>query len=301
MPTWGGDVLEHRLRQTSTTTSSRPRSRPSRGTTCPTTSRTPSTSSASPRPSRSSWPASARSTTPRWSTTTSKDPREAGRDLPRHRHGLREHPELFREYFGTVIPSSDNKFAALNSAVWSGGSFIYVPPGRQGRPAAAGLLPHQRREHRPVRAHADHRRRGRTGALCRGLLSRRSTGAHRGTAKSQIEQIEKGDEVLTHKGRYRKVYNIMRRPYRGTWCIPSRYFGDSRQALRVTQEHPLLVVRRESASRPGNKEFQPEWLEGVARSSPGITWPFLFHNRKSMPLRHAPLPCPLAVGAIHQL
>ncbi len=43
--------------------------------------------------------------------------------------GLREHPEIVKEYFGTVIPSSDNKFAALNSAVWSGGSFIYVPPG----------------------------------------------------------------------------------------------------------------------------------------------------------------------------
>ncbi len=43
--------------------------------------------------------------------------------------GLRQHPELFREYFGTVIPFTDNKFAALNSAVWSGGSFIYVPPG----------------------------------------------------------------------------------------------------------------------------------------------------------------------------
>jgi Fe-S cluster assembly protein SufB len=42
---------------------------------------------------------------------------------------LRLHPELLRQYFGTVIPSSDNKFAALNSAVWSGGSFIYVPPG----------------------------------------------------------------------------------------------------------------------------------------------------------------------------
>jgi Fe-S cluster assembly protein SufB len=43
--------------------------------------------------------------------------------------GLRKHPALFREYFGTVIPYTDNKFAALNSAVWSGGSFIYVPPG----------------------------------------------------------------------------------------------------------------------------------------------------------------------------
>ena len=42
---------------------------------------------------------------------------------------LRDYPEIFKEHFGTVIPPSDNKFAALNSAVWSGGSFIYVPPG----------------------------------------------------------------------------------------------------------------------------------------------------------------------------
>ncbi|PSK96735.1 iron-regulated ABC transporter membrane component SufB [Murinocardiopsis flavida] len=41
---------------------------------------------------------------------------------------LKEHPEMFREYFGTVIPAGDNKFSALNTAVWSGGSFIYVPP-----------------------------------------------------------------------------------------------------------------------------------------------------------------------------
>jgi len=43
--------------------------------------------------------------------------------------GLREHEDLFREYFTSVIPVGDNKFAALNTAVWSGGSFIYVPPG----------------------------------------------------------------------------------------------------------------------------------------------------------------------------
>jgi len=42
---------------------------------------------------------------------------------------LREHPDLVKKYFGTVIPQNDNKFAALNSSVWSGGSFIYVPPG----------------------------------------------------------------------------------------------------------------------------------------------------------------------------
>ncbi len=42
---------------------------------------------------------------------------------------LREYPDLVKEHFGTIIPPGDNKFAALNSAVWSGGSFIYVPPG----------------------------------------------------------------------------------------------------------------------------------------------------------------------------
>ncbi len=43
--------------------------------------------------------------------------------------GLKEHPEIFRKWFGKVIPTGDNKFSALNSAVFSGGSFIYVPPG----------------------------------------------------------------------------------------------------------------------------------------------------------------------------
>src|SRR5574341_1575842 len=43
--------------------------------------------------------------------------------------GLAEHPDLVKKYFGTVIPAADNKFAALNSAVWSGGSFVYVPAG----------------------------------------------------------------------------------------------------------------------------------------------------------------------------
>nr|MBA3338990.1 Fe-S cluster assembly protein SufB [Geodermatophilaceae bacterium] len=43
--------------------------------------------------------------------------------------GLREHEDVFKEYFGSVIPVGDNKFAALNTSVWSGGSFIYVPPG----------------------------------------------------------------------------------------------------------------------------------------------------------------------------
>ena len=82
---------------------------------------------------------------------------------------VREHPDLLREYFSTIIPPTDNKFAALNSAVWSGGSFIYVPKGVEDRLPLAGLFPHQRGQHGPVRADADHRRRRRPGAL-RGRL-----------------------------------------------------------------------------------------------------------------------------------
>jgi Fe-S cluster assembly protein SufB len=44
-------------------------------------------------------------------------------------NGLKLYPDLFREYFGTVVPTADNKFSALNSAVWSGGSFVYIPKG----------------------------------------------------------------------------------------------------------------------------------------------------------------------------
>ena len=43
--------------------------------------------------------------------------------------GLKQYPEIYKQYFGTVIPTEDNKFAAINTAVWSGGSFVYVPPG----------------------------------------------------------------------------------------------------------------------------------------------------------------------------
>ena len=77
--------------------------------------------------------------------------------------GLKEHPEIFRKWFGKVIPTNDNKFSALNSAVFSGGSFIYVPPRREIGSTTASLLPHKRRKFRAIRAHLDHcRRRSRT-------------------------------------------------------------------------------------------------------------------------------------------
>ena len=65
----------------------------------------------------------------KWFTTRSTKSSSARCDLPDTDTGLKEHEDLFKEYFGTVIPVGDNKFASLNTAVWSGGSFIYVPRG----------------------------------------------------------------------------------------------------------------------------------------------------------------------------
>jgi Fe-S cluster assembly protein SufB len=60
--------------------------------------------------------------------------------------GLRKHEDLFRKYFSTVIPIADNKFSALNSAVWSGGSFVYIPPGVElGTPLQAYFRVNQER------------------------------------------------------------------------------------------------------------------------------------------------------------
>src|SRR6202140_422071 len=56
--------------------------------------------------------------------------------------GLNHHPEIFRKWFGKVIPTADNKFSALNSAVFSGGSFIYVPPGVKGKASVASVFPY---------------------------------------------------------------------------------------------------------------------------------------------------------------
>lgn len=170
---------------------------------------------------------------------------------------LQDHPELFREYFGTIIPPADNKFAALNSAVWSGGSFIYVPKGvKVEMPLQAYFRINAQNmgqfERTLIICDEDSFVHYVEGCFLAGaqVQTRQGTKA--------IEEITVGDEVLTHKGRYRKVYNTMARPYEGT-VYHIRYFGDSSHELHVTEEHPLLVVRRK-LSGMRNSDWTPEWI-----------------------------------------
>ena len=103
------------------------------GTTCPSRCGSPTRSSASPRPSASTWPASPASTSPRSCTTrTGRTSSSRGSCSPTWTRPLREHPEIVKKYFGTIIPPGDNKFAALNSAVWSRRLVHLRPAGRQG-------------------------------------------------------------------------------------------------------------------------------------------------------------------------
>ena len=71
---------------------------------------------------------------------------------------VRKHPALIEQYLGSVVPYTDNFFAALNSAVFSDGSFVYVPKGVRCPMELSTYFRINAAEHRPVRAHADHRR-----------------------------------------------------------------------------------------------------------------------------------------------
>lgn len=170
--------------------------------------------------------------------------------------GLKQHPDLFKEYFGTVIPIEDNKFAALNSAVWSGGSFVYVPKGVKVelplqayfRLNTANVGQFERTLIIVDEGASVHYVEG---CFLEGANVRTRAG------EKPIEQIQVGDEVLTHRGRWQKVYNTMKRPYHGD-IYNIRFYGDSKRELQVTAEHPLLIATREKQNER-NKEFSPMW------------------------------------------
>ena len=112
-------------------------------------------------------------------------------------------PGAGAKYLGSVVPYSDNFFATLNSAVFTDGSFVYVPPGRALPDGALDVLPDQRGEDRPVRAHADRRRRGRLRVVPRGLHradARREPaargGGRAGRARRRHDQVLDGPELV---------------------------------------------------------------------------------------------------------
>ena len=172
--------------------------------------------------------------------------------------GLKEHPELFKEYFGSVIPVGDNKFAALNTAVWSGGSFIYVPPGvKVDIPLQAYFRINTENmgqfERTLIIADEGSSVHYVEGCLPAGQLVAMADGSWR-----PIETIRVGDHVLADTGRPHRVKATQVRDYRGdlytfTTVSPANAFS-------VTPEHPLLVVPRNEVlvKRAARNGWQPE-------------------------------------------
>lgn len=157
--------------------------------------------------------------------------------------GLREYPDLVRQYFGSVIPPGDNKFAALNSSVWSGGSFVYIPPG-----VHVDL---------PLQAYF------RINAANMGQFERTLIIADEGSfvhyvegclpageqvsARDRwvnIESVKPKDFIIGHDGKEHKVKAIMTRNYHGSML--TIYPISPYNAFRLTTEHPVLAVSRKN-------------------------------------------------------
>ena len=170
--------------------------------------------------------------------------------------GLKKYPDLVKEYFGKVIKSGDNKFSALNTATWSGGSFVYVPKNVQVK------LPLQTyfRINSPNAGQFE-----RTliivdeGASVHYVEGCFVVGTDIQTSDGlvKIEDIETGDKVLTHSGRYRDVYHTQVRSYSGViYTVKLR--GNPALSIKATEEHPFLIVKRKYQNER-NKTWEPVW------------------------------------------
>ncbi len=125
---------------------------------------------------------------------------------------VQKHPELVKKYLGTVVPHTDNFYAALNAAVFTDGSFVYVPKGVRCPMELFDLLPHQRGGDGAVRAHADCCRRGRVRELpgrLHGADSRHEPVARRGGGAGGAGQcadqvLDRAELVPRRQGRARR-------------------------------------------------------------------------------------------------
>ncbi|HEY3217124.1 MAG TPA: Fe-S cluster assembly protein SufB [Candidatus Eisenbacteria bacterium] len=173
-------------------------------------------------------------------------------------HALKEHEELFKQYFGTLIPSTDNKFAALNSAVWSGGSFIYVPKG----------------VHVDVPLQAYFRINTKDMGQFERTLIIVDEGAYvhyvegclppgeqvsLGDRWVNIESVRPGDVVMNSHGSEAVVASTRARPFHGELVRLTPI--SAANAFQVTPEHPVLAVRRRDVAT--KRAARGNWLHEV--------------------------------------
>jgi len=170
--------------------------------------------------------------------------------------GLKKYPELVLQYFGKLIPTGDNKLAALNTAVWSGGSFIYIPKGVEvDLPLQAYFRINAEKagqfERTLIIADEGSKVHYVEGCFIAGTKIRTIHGY------LPIESIKVGDQVASHAGVFRSVYKTQKRRHSG-FIYEIGFYGDSTTKLTVTDEHPFLFAKRLKA-RDRNKKFALKW------------------------------------------
>jgi Fe-S cluster assembly protein SufB len=171
--------------------------------------------------------------------------------------GLKKYPDLFKKYFMTTCIAPDlHKFAALHGAVWSGGTFIYVPKNVKVKmPLQAYFRMNAKKggqfEHTLIIADEGSEIHYIEGCFTKGNLVNTSQGY------KKIEEMKKDDLVLSSEGKFKRVKEIQTRPYSGD-IYNIEFYGDSTQRIEVTSDHPFLYVDRKSKN-DRNKTFKPRW------------------------------------------
>jgi hypothetical protein len=176
---------------------------------------------------------------------------------------VQDHPELVKKYLGTVVPPTDNYYAALNSAVYTDGTFVYVPKTPAARWSCQHLLPHQYRQHRPVRAHADRRRRGQLRQLPGGLhgaAARREPAARRGGGADRHgrrrDQVLDGAELVPGRRERRRRHLQLRH-----------------QARRLPRRAPRSPGPRSRPARPSPGSIRAASCAATTPSASSTRWP----------------------------
>ncbi|MEK6953561.1 MAG: SufD family Fe-S cluster assembly protein [Candidatus Micrarchaeota archaeon] len=164
----------------------------------------------------------------------------------------------FKKWFGKVVPKEDNKFAALNSATFSGGSFIYIPPNVDvDLPLQAYFRINKENmgqfERTLIIVDEGSKLHYIEGCFIKGTPIMTSEG------EKPIEEIKKGDLALTHEVQYKEVYHTQVRKYTGK-LSHIKYYGDSSQRINATEEHPFLAVRRKR-NEYKNTEWKTQWVK----------------------------------------
>jgi Fe-S cluster assembly scaffold protein SufB len=191
-------------------------------------------------------------------TTFKEKLKEAGVIFCSFSEAVHEYPELVKKYLGSVVPYTDNYFAALNSAVFSDGSFCFIPKGVKSPMELSSYFRINNSEsgqfERTLIVAED-------GAYVSYLEGCHPAGEQVSTPNGwvNIESLKAGDVIYDHEGNAQKVRAAMVRHYKGemiTLRPVSRY-----NEFKLTTEHPVLAIRHSAVGAKNLVTVEPEWIK----------------------------------------